>query len=125
VEAVIRAAQSLGMATIADGVDGGRQLAVMKALGADAAQGRFFAGPMGPDAARSLAGADTVPRFSRTEPRTVVPAEPRPGPSTPPGEAVTAKSPGGASKGAASKKGTGAARRSPAKRPASGVSEED
>jgi len=87
VEAVIRAAQSLGMATIADGVDGGRQLAVMKALGADAAQGRFFAGPMGPDAARSLAGADTVPRFSRTEPRTVVPAEPRPGPSTPPGEA--------------------------------------
>jgi len=84
VEAVIRAAQSLGMATIADGVDGGRQLAIMKRMGVDAAQGRFFSGPMGPEAARSLAGADTVPRFSRTEPRTVIPVEPRPGPSAPP-----------------------------------------
>lgn len=84
VEAVIRAAQSLGMATIADGVDGGRQLAAVTAMGADAAQGRFFSGPMDPEAARSLAGAGTVPRFSRTEPRTVIPVEPRPGPSTPP-----------------------------------------
>ena len=84
VEAVIRAAQSLGMATIADGVDGGRQLAAVKAMGADAAQGRFFSGPMGPEAARSLAGAGTVPRFSRTEPRTVIPVEARPGSSTPP-----------------------------------------
>ena len=140
VEAVIRTAGSLGMATIADGVDGARQLAAMQAMGVDAAQGRFFAGAMGADAARLLAGPDTVPRFSRAEARTLLPTAPRPttstdtpaAPGVPPapdtpvdaeGAHGAATSSGGASKGTAGKKGSGGARRSSAERPAERAAE--
>jgi EAL domain-containing protein (putative c-di-GMP-specific phosphodiesterase class I) len=72
VETVIHMAHSLGMATIAEGVETAHQVALVKEFDADAAQGWFFAHPMSPDEATTMASSDVVPRFSRTEPTTMV-----------------------------------------------------
>jgi len=75
VETVIHMAHSLGMATIAEGVETAAQVALVREFEADAAQGYFFAHPMSPEEATAMAATDVVPRFSRTEPTTLVPAK--------------------------------------------------
>ena len=60
VETVIHMAHSLGMATIAEGVETARQVALVREFDADAAQGFFFARPMSPEDATALANADDL-----------------------------------------------------------------
>jgi hypothetical protein len=53
---------------------------IVRSFNADAAQGFFFARPMSGEHAAALAGGPEVPRFSRTEIRTVLPSD---GPADP------------------------------------------
>ena len=64
VEAVVNLSHSIGMNTVAEGVETPRQVAVLRDLGADAAQGFFFARPMTAEAATALATETPVRRFS-------------------------------------------------------------
>ena len=73
VETVIHMAHSLGMATIAEGVETAAQVALIREFDADAAQGYFFARPMPPEEATAMASGEVVPHFSRTEAATIVP----------------------------------------------------
>ncbi len=50
VEAIVRLGQSLGLATIAEGVETAEQLAALKALRCTAAQGYYIAAPLPPEA---------------------------------------------------------------------------
>jgi EAL domain len=62
VEAIIQLSHSLSMNTVAVGVETAQQVAVVQALGADVAQGYFFAAPMSPEGAKAL--ANTEPRIT-------------------------------------------------------------
>ncbi len=93
VETVIHMAHSLGMATIAEGVETARQVALIRGFDADAAQGFFFARPMSPEDATALATATTLPRFSRTEPNTMVEARATPPPEEHPAPAAVPAAP--------------------------------
>ncbi len=62
VEAIIQLSHSLSMNTVAVGVETAEQVAVVQALGADVAQGYFFAAPMPPEGAKAL--ANTEPRIT-------------------------------------------------------------
>ncbi len=62
VEAIIQLSHALSMNTVAVGVETAQQVAVVQALGADVAQGYFFAAPMSPEGAKAL--ADTEPRIT-------------------------------------------------------------
>jgi EAL domain-containing protein (putative c-di-GMP-specific phosphodiesterase class I) len=62
VEAIIHLSHSLSMNTVAVGVETAQQVAVVQALGADVAQGFFFAAPMPPEGAKAL--ASTEPRIT-------------------------------------------------------------
>lgn len=64
VEAVVNLSHSIGMNTVAEGVETPRQVAVLRELGADAAQGFYFARPMTPEAATAMATETPVRRFS-------------------------------------------------------------
>jgi EAL domain-containing protein (putative c-di-GMP-specific phosphodiesterase class I) len=72
VETVIHMAHSLGMSAIVEAVETASQVEIVRSFNADAAQGFFFARPMSSERAASLAGGAEVPRFSRTEIRTVL-----------------------------------------------------
>ncbi len=72
VETVIHMAHSLGMSAIVEAVETASQVEIVRSFNADAAQGFFFARPMSSERAASLAGGTEVPRFSRTEIRTVL-----------------------------------------------------
>jgi EAL domain-containing protein (putative c-di-GMP-specific phosphodiesterase class I) len=62
VEAIINISHSLSMSTVAMGVETEQQLRIVQALGADVAQGFYFAAPMSSDHAHALANSD--PRVS-------------------------------------------------------------
>jgi EAL domain-containing protein (putative c-di-GMP-specific phosphodiesterase class I) len=64
VEAVVNLSHSVSMNTVAEGVETARQVAVLRELGADAAQGFFFARPMAAEHATALACESPVRRFS-------------------------------------------------------------
>jgi EAL domain-containing protein (putative c-di-GMP-specific phosphodiesterase class I) len=64
VEAVVSVSRSLTMSTVAEGVETAEQVAMLRRLGADAAQGHFFAHPMPNDTAEVLATSDPRPVFS-------------------------------------------------------------
>jgi EAL domain-containing protein (putative c-di-GMP-specific phosphodiesterase class I) len=49
VESVIGLAHALGLTVVAEGVETGRQVAELIAMGCDLAQGYFFAGPAPPE----------------------------------------------------------------------------
>ncbi len=55
VEAIIQVSQSLGMSTVAEGVETAQQVQILRELGADVGQGYFFARPLPSDEARDLA----------------------------------------------------------------------
>ena len=80
VETVIHMAHSLGMSAIVEAVETASQVEIVRSFNADAAQGFFFARPMSGEHAAALAGGAEVPRFSRTEIRTVLPSD---GPADP------------------------------------------
>ena len=54
VRSIITLAHSLGKQVIAEGVETGEQLALLRSLGCDYGQGYFFSKPMEPEAARKL-----------------------------------------------------------------------
>ncbi len=67
VEAIVHVSHSLAMSTVAEGVETAEQVVVLKELGADVAQGFFFAPPMPADEARVLATSEPPVLFSLTE----------------------------------------------------------
>jgi EAL domain-containing protein (putative c-di-GMP-specific phosphodiesterase class I) len=76
VETVIQMAHSLGMSAIVEWVETPAQVQIVKAFGADAAQGFFFSRPMSCEDVRAFAGGPDVPQFSRTAVRSlIVPGE--------------------------------------------------
>ncbi|EQD32222.1 Diguanylate phosphodiesterase, predicted domain protein, partial [mine drainage metagenome] len=64
VEALLNVSHSLGMSTIAEGIETPQQVAILQEFGVDVGQGFFFAHPLPPKRARELANADTRPIFS-------------------------------------------------------------
>jgi diguanylate cyclase (GGDEF)-like protein len=60
VTAVINMAHALGLVTVADGVETGRQLELLKQVGCDVGQGYYFARPRPADAIAELLGASQV-----------------------------------------------------------------
>lgn len=72
VQAIVQVCHSMAMATVAEGVETAEQVVVLQALGADVAQGFFFAPAMPGEEALVLANQDPAARF----PLTTGPSEP-------------------------------------------------
>ncbi len=72
VETVIHMAHSLGMSAIVECVETPKQVEIVRAFGADAAQGFFFARPISGEEVLVFARGPEVPVFSLAEVRTVV-----------------------------------------------------
>lgn len=66
VEAIVRVGHSLAMSTVAEGVETAAQTAILRELGADVAQGYFFARPLPVDETLALATAETRAVFPLT-----------------------------------------------------------
>jgi EAL domain-containing protein (putative c-di-GMP-specific phosphodiesterase class I) len=64
VDAIVHVAQSLGMTTVAEGIETPQQVATLRDFGADIGQGYFFAKPLPAEAADGLAAADPRARFA-------------------------------------------------------------
>jgi EAL domain-containing protein (putative c-di-GMP-specific phosphodiesterase class I) len=64
VDAIVHVAHSLGMSTVAEGVETAQQVRVLKEFGVDVAQGFFFSEPLEVHEATVLAEADPRPVFS-------------------------------------------------------------
>ncbi len=75
VETVIHMAHTLGMSAIVEKVENVNQLRIAASFGADAAQGFFFARPIGRADARSFAEGPEIPVFSRSVPQTLLLSE--------------------------------------------------
>jgi PAS domain S-box-containing protein len=58
VSGIIALAHTLGMRTIAEGVETAEQLRILRQIGCDMAQGHYFSPPLAPDAASELLAAD-------------------------------------------------------------------
>jgi len=72
VETVIHMAHSLGMSAIVECVETPKQVEIVRAFGADAAQGFFFARPISSEEVLVFARGPEVPVFSLTDVRTLV-----------------------------------------------------
>jgi len=66
VAAIVEMAHTLGLETVAEGVETEEQLALLQSLGCDLAQGYLFARPMLPEDARALALATRTPPLTPT-----------------------------------------------------------
>ncbi|HZU80169.1 MAG TPA: EAL domain-containing protein [Acidimicrobiales bacterium] len=66
VEAIVQVSRSLGLSTVAEGVETAQQVALLRDFGVDVAQGYFFAPPLSSGTTSSLAGADPRPVFALT-----------------------------------------------------------
>jgi EAL domain-containing protein (putative c-di-GMP-specific phosphodiesterase class I) len=64
VDAIVHVAQSLGMTTVAEGIETPQQVATLRDFGADIGQGYFFAKPLPAETADELAVADPRARFT-------------------------------------------------------------
>jgi len=61
IEATVRVAHSLGMRTVAEGIETEAQAAVVRALGCDKGQGYLYSRPLpAPELVRWLRGAKTL-----------------------------------------------------------------
>ncbi len=78
VETVIHMAHSLGMSAIVESVETSKQVEIVRAFGADAAQGFFFAPPVSSEEVLVFARGPEVPVFSRTHVRTLVSGDDEP-----------------------------------------------
>jgi len=72
VETVIHMAHSLGMSAIVESVETPKQVEIVRAFGADAAQGFFFARPVSSEEVLVFARGPEVPVFSLAEVRTLI-----------------------------------------------------
>ena len=68
VETIVKLSRSLGVCTVAEAVETAEQVAILRELGADAAQGYFFAAPMSADEACALTSMRPLPHFALSLP---------------------------------------------------------
>jgi len=84
VETMITLCRSLGVCTVAEAVETPEQVAVLRELGVDVAQGYFFSPPLSADDTFSFAAMSPLPVFALTGPSTVANAAAPPPPPPPP-----------------------------------------
>ncbi len=68
VESIVKLSRSLGFCTVAEAVETGDQVAMLRELGAETAQGYFFSAPLTAQEACDLANMDPHPCFALTLP---------------------------------------------------------
>lgn len=68
VESIVKLSRSLGFCTVAEAVETGEQVAVLREVGAETAQGYFFSPPLTAQEACDLANMDPHPCFALTLP---------------------------------------------------------
>jgi EAL domain-containing protein (putative c-di-GMP-specific phosphodiesterase class I) len=68
VETIVKRCRARGICTVAEAVETGEQVAILRELGAETAQGYFFSPPLTPIDASDLAGMIPHPRFALTRP---------------------------------------------------------
>jgi EAL domain-containing protein (putative c-di-GMP-specific phosphodiesterase class I) len=68
VQSIVRLSKSLGFCTVAEAVETGEQVAILRELGAETAQGYFFSAPLTAQQACDLANMDPHPCFALTLP---------------------------------------------------------
>jgi EAL domain-containing protein (putative c-di-GMP-specific phosphodiesterase class I) len=66
IETIITLCHSLHLCTVAEAVETAEQVAILRELGADVAQGYFFSPPLSATAAHALAAMDPLPFFNLT-----------------------------------------------------------
>lgn len=67
-EAIVKQSHSLGICTVAEAVETAEQVAVLRQIGAETAQGYFFSAPVSADGAADLAAMTPRPRFALSAP---------------------------------------------------------
>jgi EAL domain-containing protein (putative c-di-GMP-specific phosphodiesterase class I) len=67
-ESIVKLCFSLGISTVAEAVETAEQVAILRSIGAAAAQGYFFSRPLFADDAFNLAAMNPLPHFSLTDP---------------------------------------------------------
>jgi EAL domain-containing protein (putative c-di-GMP-specific phosphodiesterase class I) len=68
VESIVKLCYSLGVCTVAEAVETAEQVAILRTLGAGAAQGYYFSHPLSADDAFELAAMNPLPHFSLSDP---------------------------------------------------------
>lgn len=68
VETIIKLCRSLGICTVAEAVESGEQVEILREIGVETAQGYFFSPPLTADEAESLASMIPHPRFALSAP---------------------------------------------------------
>ena len=68
VGSIVKLSRSLGFCTVAEAVETGEQVAILRELGAETAQGYFFSKPLTAGEAYELANMDPSPCFALTLP---------------------------------------------------------
>ncbi len=68
VEGIVTVSRSLGISTVAEAVETAEQVATLREIGVDAAQGYFFSPPLTADEAGELARMSPPPRFALSAP---------------------------------------------------------
>jgi EAL domain-containing protein (putative c-di-GMP-specific phosphodiesterase class I) len=63
-EKIVEVSRPLGICTVAEAVETAEQVAILREIGAEIAQGYFFSPPMKADEAAALAGMNPRPRFA-------------------------------------------------------------
>ena len=63
-EKIVEVSRPLGICTVAEAVETAEQVAILREIGADIAQGYFFSPPMRADEAAALAGMNPRPKFA-------------------------------------------------------------
>lgn len=69
VERIVERCRTSGICTVAEAVETGEQVAILREIGAETAQGYFFSPPLRPADAAELAGMIPHPRFALTSPQ--------------------------------------------------------
>ncbi len=67
-EAIVEQSHSRGICTVAEAVETAEQVAILRQIGAETAQGYFFSPPISADDAADLAGMTPPPRFALSAP---------------------------------------------------------
>ena len=68
VETIVRVSHSLGVCTVAEGVETAEQVAILRQVGVDVAQGYFFAPPLAAQDAQALTVMQPLPVFTLPDP---------------------------------------------------------
>jgi EAL domain-containing protein (putative c-di-GMP-specific phosphodiesterase class I) len=68
VETMVKLSRSLGICTVAEAVETADQVAILREMGADVAQGYFFSGPLAAEEAYVLAAMNPLPHFDLSTP---------------------------------------------------------